>query len=257
MWRDKNNRVQQVILEYFQTIFKSTNPNPKPFLSGIQPQITSDHMNLLLAPYGEEEFKSALFFMHSDKFPGLDGMNAAFYQHHWDIVKRDLVAMCLKVIRERSMSPKFHQTCIVLIPKKQVPETVSDLRPIALCNVAYKIVAKMIANHLKMLLPDIISVNQSAFIPNRLITNNIIVAYEMLHYLKRKKKGKHGLAALKVDISKAYNRMEWGYLEKVMEKYGFSPKFMEIIMMCVKSVNYHVMVGGDLLGLIQPQRGLC
>lgn len=78
----------------------------------------------------------------------------------------------------------------------------------------------------------------------------------MMHFLKRKRKGKIGTAALKVDISKAYDHMEWAYLQQLLERFGFSIAFVDLIMMCVKSVNYHVMFGGDLLGPINPQRGL-
>ena len=107
-----------------------------------------------------------------------------------------------------------------------------DLRKIALCNVLYKIVTKVLANRLKMVLSDIISDSQCAFVPGRMITDNIMVAYELMHYLKRKRHGNSGFAVLKIDISKAYDHLEWGFLHNMMLALGFFQRWVALIMMC-------------------------
>lgn len=95
----------------------------------------------------------------------------------------------------------------MLIPKKQDPSTMADLRPISLCNVVYKVVSKVLANILKRVLNGVISDSQREFIPGRLITDNIMIFYEIMHYMKRKVVGKKGWMALKLDMSKAYDRV--------------------------------------------------
>ena len=107
-----------------------------------------------------------------------------------------------------SLCPAVNSTLIALVPKKPNSMKVSDYRPISLCNVLYKILSKVLANRLKSILPNIISSNQSAFIPSRLISDNILVDYETLHTMHSRMYGCVGYMEIKLDMSKAYNRMK-------------------------------------------------
>lgn len=106
-------------------------------------------------------------------------------------------------------------------PKSKIPQKITKFRPISLCNVIYKIISKVVANRLKRILVVVINELQSAFVPGRLITNNVLVAFETMHCIDQRKKGKEALMAIKLNMSKAYDRVEWVYLEAMMRKIGF------------------------------------
>ena len=133
----------------------------------------------------------------------------------------DVHQAVLSSLNSSSILKSINHTFITLIPKVNNPERVSNFQPISLCNMIYKIVSKVIANRLEPMLHSIISDTQSAFIANRLITDNILIAFKSLHHMKNNCIGKKGFIALKLDMSKAYDRVEWIFLEKILLKMGF------------------------------------
>lgn len=109
------------------------------------------------------------------------------------------------------VSDRISEAHICLILKKSKSESMRDLRSIELCNVSYKILSKFVDNRLKLVLPHIISETQSAFVPNHFMTDNIMISFEIMHYLKRKTVGKDGYMAIKLDMSKTYDRIGWDF----------------------------------------------
>ena len=162
--------------------------------------------------------------------------------------------MVLRVLNGDEQSTEINGTFIVLIPKVQNPLSLNQFRPISLCNVVYKIISKALANRLKMVLPDIISEEQSTFVPGRIIIDNVLVAYECLHYMRTNRSKNNAYCALKLDMKKAYDRVEWNYLEAIVLKLGFGSLWVDKVMKCVTSVSFSILFNGEKLQEFKPSR---
>jgi hypothetical protein len=167
----------------------------------------------------------------------------------------ELIDEVLHAVNNASILEGWNDTTIVMISKVDNPDRVAQFRPISLCNVVYKVIPKVLLSRLKVILPYIISHHQSAFVLGRLIIDNILLAYECTHTMK-KKKGKRGLCAVKLDMHKAYDRVEWIFLEKIMIKLDFDQRRAKLIMTCVRSVKYRVRFNSVETNTIIPTRGL-
>lgn len=152
-------------------------------------------------PFTSLEVEEALKKMAPVKSPNPNGFGACFYQNHWSIVGEKVCQAMLSILNGGTLSQW-------LIPKVKSHVLVSDYRTISLFSVLYKIMSRVIANKMKIVLDAIISLNQCAFIPWRLTLDNVMVAYEALHTMKTRKKGRTCSMALKLDMSKAYDRIE-------------------------------------------------
>lgn len=176
---------------------------------------------------------------------GLDGFSACFFQSYWYVVGNDVCKAILQFLHGRTFDRDINFTHLVLIPKTKNLFNAKDFRPISLCNVIYKIASKVLANRLKRELPAIISKSQSTFLPGRLITDNVIIAFEALPIVTTRKGGKKSSIAVKLDMAKAYDRVKWGFLEAVMRKMVFNEHWIFLIMTCITTVSYAMLINGQ------------
>ncbi|KAL5798205.1 hypothetical protein ACOSQ2_003025 [Xanthoceras sorbifolium] len=195
VWQSDSNKVLDIIINYFQNIFTSKNPNQSHLVSVVdlmEPRITPA-MNLILdAAFTRDEIRIALFQMFPTKSSGIDGFPTLFYQKYWDKV-RDLVSEAyLDCLNSGKSVRDFNYTLLVLIPKVSNPTRVSEFRPISLCNVIYKIIVTSLFNRFKYMLGNATSENQSVFLPRRMITNNAIIGFECIHSLHKRLRDKGG-----------------------------------------------------------------
>lgn len=155
-----------------------------------------------------------------------------------------------------TLHPQQNETHIRLIPKITGPRSVSDYRPIALCSTHYKIIAKILSKRLRPLLPNLISTSQSAFVAGRAIGDNVLITHETLHFLRTSEAKKRCAMAVKTDMSKAYDRLEWGFIEANLSHMGFAERWINWVMSCIKTVSYSFLINGSPQGIVIPSRGI-
>jgi hypothetical protein len=257
VWKEDKDEVVRIVIRYYETIFRSSQPIQIDEVVAHVPQVVSQSMNdILIREFTGVEVEEALKKMASLKALGPDGLPPLFYQRYWLVVGPDVTRCVLSCLNSGQLLTSINHTFITLIPKVKNLERVTEFCSISFCNVINKLVSKVIANRLKTILPKILSASQSAFVPGRLITHNVLVAFETLHHMHTTKIGRDGAMALKLDMSKAYDRVEWVYLESIMRKMGFHPRWVSMIMMCISTVSYSLLVNGEPHGYFNPTRGL-
>lgn len=202
-----------------------------------------------------DEIRTTIFSMHGNKSLGPDGMSPAFYKHCWGIIEVDVVSAVQSYFKGSHVDRAVNHTFLTLIPKREGANKVEQFRPIALCNVIYKVVTKILVVHLKPHLGSIIHPSQSAFIPGRAIMDNIIINQEIMTYLNATK-GTKGFMAVKVDIAKAYDIVEWDIFRVILRAHGFSEDCGNLITGCISSAHYSVLVNGSPYGFFPGSRGL-
>lgn len=256
-WLENEEEILVSFQDYYRNLFEEEEiTNVDQVLGVIKPVIVGDLKHSLDSDIVPEEITRAVFQLGANKAPGPDGYNGFFFQKYWHIVGPDVTAAVLNFFSTGIMPSSLNSTDLVLIPKVLGPEDLSQFRPISLCNFLYKVVSKVLVNRLKSFLPDIMSKEQSAFISGRLIQDNIVVAHEVFHFLKRKKRGKREWCAVKTDMKKAYDRVNWSFLERLLLKMGFSPRWINWIMECVRGVTYRLLLNGKKTRIFKPHRGL-
>ncbi|GKB33065.1 RNA-directed DNA polymerase, eukaryota, reverse transcriptase zinc-binding domain protein [Tanacetum coccineum] len=219
-------------------------------LRRLSPDVSLKMVNVI----SEKEIKHAMFDINDSKAPEPDGFTTAFFKKAWSIMGNDVCKAVQEFFRTGRMLGELSATLVTLIPKTQTPNKVTDFMPIACCNVLYKCISKIITNRIKPVLGTLVSSNQSAFIPVRNIQDNIMVTQEIMKGYNRKGGPKRG--AIKIDLQKAYDIINWKFLKCTLKKFGFHEKMVHWIMECVSTAGFTLNVNGERIGYFKGGRGL-
>lgn len=172
------------------------------------------------------EIKRAVLDMHPSKAPAEDGLTLFFFQNYWDVIGSDVCNSIFSFFKEGGMLKNLNHSIISPIPKVKASGHYAGYRPIRLFNVLYRIIVKVLSNRLHPFTDFLVDGEQNAFVKNRLILYNILICHEVMHSLKLRKKGRNYGMTLKMDISKAYERVEWAFLKHMMHYFGFYQRWI-------------------------------
>ncbi|GJS38459.1 RNA-directed DNA polymerase, eukaryota [Tanacetum coccineum] len=252
-WVENPNMVKNEFLNHFKNRFDRPK-SVRPMLNMEFPHHLNSMQQLdLEAEVSNEEIKKAVWDCGVDKSPGPDGFTFGFYKRFWSLIEKDVLA-AVKYFFHYSRIPKgCNSSFIALIPKTPEAKMVKDFRPISLIGSLYKIIAKILANRLVVVLGDIVNEVQSAFVADRQILDGPFILNEVLQWCKLKKK--HSFI-LKIDFEKAYDSVRWDYLDDVLRKFGFGEKWCGWIQECLRSSWGSVLVNGSPTEEFQFFKGL-
>jgi hypothetical protein len=240
-------------VHYFKSIFcSSVTNNDRPNLNTTPPHDTEDFTNSVP---DKQEVWGILKAMKKNASPGPDGFSVGFYTSAWDWIGDDVTNVVRSFYTSGTLPPHLNDTHIALIPKKLACHLPSDFRPISLCNVVYKIIAKSLANRLKAHLPDYIHPSQQAFIEGRRISNNIIVAQEISHSFSLSF-WKSLDFMLKIDLAKAFDRVEWSFIVLALARKGLHAHFINLVYACISSLTFSVIINGQSFAKFSSTRGI-
>ncbi|KAL0405879.1 UNVERIFIED_CONTAM: LINE-1 retrotransposable element O protein [Sesamum latifolium] len=207
-----------------------------------------------MRPVTREEVKLTFFDIEEDKSPGPDGYSAAFHMAAWSVMGEEVTRAVLDFFHNGRLLKQVNATLITLIPKVQAPASISDFCPISCCNVLYKAITKILMGRIREVLDQLISPTQNTFVPGRKIGDNILLAHELFMGYNQKHMPKR--CALKVDLRKAYDKVEWDFWLEVLRLFGFSDIFIGWVEECVTTPTFSICVNGAAHGFFKGARGL-
>jgi len=241
---------------FFQNQYRRREVLFQDALWGIElvPEMFDDAANEgFIKPISEEELLRAIKSFKKDKSLGLDGWPIEFFSHFFDLLKTDLLQMVEAFRVSSSIHSATSSTFIALIPKKNRSESFHDFRPISLCNIMFKLISKIIAERMKPILNSFISRDQHAFLKGRIILDAVAMTQESLFSMLS---NNLDAAILKINLQKAYDCVDWGFLRILLAKIGLKTQSVNWVMSYVENVRYSVIVNGIPSNFFQAERGL-
>ncbi|GJT17786.1 RNA-directed DNA polymerase, eukaryota [Tanacetum coccineum] len=237
-WVDEPNRVKEEFRSHFAMRFQAPVVNRSKLNFQFPKRLNSDQVAELENPITREEIRNAVWGCGKNKSPGPDGFTFDFFRKFWNIIGPDFYVAVEWFFDHSSFTRGCNSSFVTLIPKVQDPKFVNDYRPISLIGSLYKVVTKILATRLSLVISDV----QTAFVPNRQILDGPFIINELLSWCKRKKQQ---AMVFKVDFAKAYDSIRWDYLDDVLRSFGFGSKWRSWINGSLISGMASILINGS------------
>ncbi|GKD34943.1 RNA-directed DNA polymerase, eukaryota, partial [Tanacetum coccineum] len=241
-WIEDPRIVKNEVFTHFKDRFNITSSKRLTLDMEFPNKLSIDQKTDLERPFTKEEIKGAVWDCGLNKSPGPDGFKFCFYQRYWCLLEHDIVDVVNHFFTYFFPRKGCNSSFIALIPKSHDPKQVKDFRPISLIGSLYKIIAKLLANRLVLVMANLVNEVQSAFIDNRQILDGPFILNEIIQWCKAKKKQ---TMIFKVDFEKAFDSVRWDFLDDVLKKFGFGSRWCDWIQSCLRSSRGSILVNGS------------
>ncbi|KAL0462352.1 UNVERIFIED_CONTAM: hypothetical protein Slati_0122800 [Sesamum latifolium] len=223
-------------------------------MENLEDGLTDEDRRFLCDMPMREEVREIVFSIEPESVAGPDGFGAFFYHTCWDFVSEDVFGVVIEFFWGVVLPKSFTATTISLIPKTDSPASWSEYRPISLCNVTNKICTKLMTIRLGRVLPKVLSLSQSGFVPGRLLSDNVLLAQDLIHSLEFRRADVNVI--FKLDIAKAYDRVNWEFLYHVLQQKSFPQRWINLVANAVSNCWFSVLVNGEHAEFFHSTRGL-
>ncbi|XP_026428320.1 uncharacterized protein LOC113324214 [Papaver somniferum] len=248
-------KIADILVEFFQKRFQYQEVNINELLLDVIPQlITEEDQNMLDSVPSSDEIKKAVWEMNADGAPGPDSYSGIFYNSCWEIINKDFVEAIQYFWRRKYIPRGLNSIFLVLLPKTQNAKKPNQFRPIGLSNFSFKVFTKILSTRMSGLMSKLVSSQQAAYIKGRNIHEQVMLASELVNEMRHKRRG--GNVGMELDISQAYDSVNWSFLFQVLKKYGFSESWCACLHVLFSSAKVSVMVNGGPKGFFSMERGL-
>ncbi|WRX10499.1 Reverse transcriptase domain - like 10 [Theobroma cacao] len=250
---DDPNIIKNEVVPHFSNFFKKQDTLKLRQFNCPLNSISPEQKLQLEAPFTEDEIWNAVQQCDGNKAPGPDGFNMDIFKKQWSIFKTDIISFMAEFFRTGKLNPKFNALFITLVPKVSSPSSIAQYRPISLVGSAYKILAKVLAVKLKSVINSVVGNNQFAFVKGRQILDCSLIANELVYSINKSKKAGF---LFKADFEKAFDSVDWNYLDFIMKIMGFGAKWRKWIHQCISTASISVLLNGSPSHQFKTHRGL-
>lgn len=252
-WATEPSLVIKHIFDFHKIKFQNLSENRPRYTGSLFKTLSEFEVSVLDAPFSCVETKNAVWGCGGGKALGPDGFTFKFIKNYWDTIGKDFISMVKRFEVDGHIPKGCNSSFISLVPKIQDPICIKDYRPISLIGCQYKVIAKILANRLGQVVHSVVSEVQTAYIKGRQIIDGPLMVNEIISWAKKKKEC---LFILKVDFEKAFDSLDWNFLDHTMEQMGFSEKWRKWISGCLNSAYGSVLVNGSPTKEFKIQKGL-